>query len=576
MSTLVIRLFGSGWAKLLTAILAISVCLGMVPYAMPATEAATPTVQRGFFYVPPDDGTSVQTLAKTANFMILSGTNNTYRNQLRSAGYTGAVLQYLLSDEVDGPGPYKNSSASCNSNYDPLSNNVARFKGDFCKYIHPHEDWFLHNGAGARLYSTQGSHTFYAMNPASAGWRAFVSQRMLTDITTLGYNGLFLDNVELGLLKKQQQLPDSDGVVKEYSTDTAYINAWVSYLQYLGPILRPHGQIWANFISGFANWDPYLANLDGGMFEAFATGFTSNGLSVTKWEGMMEQAERALGNGKGILAVGQGSQSDLGQQKFALASYLLVANSQNSYFRYAKAHDYSSWWNYDDYNIALGAAKGKRYQTGSSWRRDYACGYVTVDPAAQTGNIVQTSCSTSGTTTDDSTGGTTGGTTGGSTGGTTATTSKTFTASADAYVDSSAASRNFGASQSLEADGQPNRISYLRFNVSNLSGSVVSAKLRLYATDKSGQAGGGTLFQTSSTGWNETGVTYNTRPSTTGSAIGSLGQVQAGQWYEIDVTDAITGNDTYSFALTGNAIDGAGYASRESGSHAPQLVVTTK
>jgi hypothetical protein len=49
---------------------------------------------------------------------------------------------------------------------------------------------------------------------------------------------------------------------------------------------------------------------------------------------------------------------------------------------------------------------------------------------------------------------------------------------------------------------------------------------------------------------------------------------QAAQ-YEVDVTTVVKGNGTFSFGATSSSTDGAYYDSRESGTDAPQLVVTT-
>ena len=75
--------------------------------------------------------------------------------------------------------------------------------------------------------------------------------------------------------------------------------------------------------------------------------------------------------------------------------------------------------------------------------------------------------------------------------------------------------------------------------------------------------------------WSETGTTWNNQPAIDGATLGSFGSVSRNTWYELDVTQAVTGNGTYSLAVTSTNSDGAYYDSRETGSTAPQLVVTT-
>src|SRR5687768_3297633 len=61
--------------------------------------------------------------------------------------------------------------------------------------------------------------------------------------------------------------------------------------------------------------------------------------------------------------------------------------------------------------------------------------------------------------------------------------SRTFAVVADARVEGTQPTRNFGMESALRTDGEPRYESFLRFEVSGLSGPVLRAKLRLYATD---------------------------------------------------------------------------------------------
>ncbi len=152
----------------------------------------------------------------------------------------------------------------------------------------------------------------------------------------------------------------------------------------------------------------------------------------------------------------------------------------------------------------------------------------------------------------------------------------TFTPTADTYVDNSATGTNHGTSGQLGTDNSPVKRTFLKFTVSGLTGSVSNAKLRLHTDDVSGSESpnGGTFRATSNVSWTETAVTWNNQPAIDGATLGSLGQVVRNAWYEVDVTSLVTGNGTYSIAITSSSTDGADYDSRESGSTAPQLVVT--
>lgn len=94
---------------------------------------------------------------------------------------------------------------------------------------------------------------------------------------------------------------------------------------------------------------------------------------------------------------------------------------------------------------------------------------------------------------------------------------RSFAAGADARVEQSHPSTNYGKSTTLRADyGSGSREeSYLSFPVSGLSGSVRSARLRVYLT--SGSKDGPAVYG-SGAGWKESGsggITWRNRPAPT-------------------------------------------------------------
>jgi hypothetical protein len=359
-----------------------------------------PTGQLAYFHVAPIDGEAPEVLARHASFVTLTHGDELYREELRLAGYAGTVLQFIVAAEVNGPGPYLSANEECDRRFRPLRNGVARERGVFCDEIHPHEDWFLHNGAGERLYSVVGdTGVWYHMNPASAGWRAFALQQMVNDVRgpdALGFDGIFLDNVELSIAKVAGQMANSDGEVQEFTTNSQYRAAWIAYLTELSANLRPYGLMWANLIADpndGQSWAPYLEHLDGGMMASFATGY--RGLTAARWNNNLTQVEAAIAAGKGVVAVGLGERDDHDLQAFAFASYLLIAQGTQAYFRYVSGEDplqLGEFWLYDNYEVTLGAPFGPRFRAGSVWRRDFECGYVEVDPSSRTAEIVQTQC----------------------------------------------------------------------------------------------------------------------------------------------------------------------------------------
>ncbi len=152
-----------------------------------------------------------------------------------------------------------------------------------------------------------------------------------------------------------------------------------------------------------------------------------------------------------------------------------------------------------------------------------------------------------------------------------AATSVTFTPAADAYVDSSAPTSNYGTSTQLRVDASPTVRSYLRFNVQGVTAPVASATLRVYAN--SSQSTGYTAYRVANNTWGETTLNYGNAPAL-GTSIGSSGAVNSATWTSVNVTTYITGNGTWSLALVTTNSTALSLASRESGANAPQLIIT--
>ncbi len=149
----------------------------------------------------------------------------------------------------------------------------------------------------------------------------------------------------------------------------------------------------------------------------------------------------------------------------------------------------------------------------------------------------------------------------------------TFLPSADARVNEASPSSNAGADPVLrvrQASGGSYH-TYLRFDLSALSGSVVSARLRLFSSDGSDVAG--RVFPTSGA-WAESTLTWANKPATSGALITSLGTVATDSWAEFDVTAAVSGPGLLNLVLQSSSTNSCYYSSRE-GLNPPQLIVTT-
>ena len=143
----------------------------------------------------------------------------------------------------------------------------------------------------------------------------------------------------------------------------------------------------------------------------------------------------------------------------------------------------------------------------------------------------------------------------------------------DAFVFRTTDSMNYGKDVDLKVDMDEGYTkSYLRFDLSRVHiDAVSSAKLRLYATLSS--PSGGMFITVTDSDWNEGTITYNNAPPADGIPLGMLDNVEAGKWYELDLTDTITKSEPLTICILGNHKDKVMYSSKD-GPHSPEIVLT--
>ncbi|RPI94891.1 MAG: DNRLRE domain-containing protein [Chloroflexi bacterium] len=147
-----------------------------------------------------------------------------------------------------------------------------------------------------------------------------------------------------------------------------------------------------------------------------------------------------------------------------------------------------------------------------------------------------------------------------------------FNPVADTYVNESSPGTNYGTLTTLRADASPVIRSYLRFDVQGLSGTVTSATLRVYTNSSS--SSGYEIRSMVDNSWGELTTNYTNAPVFDGVAAIS-GPFGTGVWTAVDIAPLITGNGTFSIALTTTNNTAFSLASRESGANAPQLIIET-
>lgn len=342
------------------------------PTPVPWTGAPADVLRLVWFYNPPKDG-RLDSLRSYFDLFIFGKGDEQQRDALLTLGAGGPILQYLRFDAIQDPG-------GCGDR--PGRNQVADQPGDFCRIRDKNPDWFLLGPSGQRMEYAD----YYVMDPGSPGWRAFWLERARQSQELLGWQGVFLDNVEASLTKREER----GAIPAAYPDDLSYQTAVEGFLQYLySNYFQPRNRpLYANIISvaDWQVWLRYLRYLDGVMDEGFAVDWHDGYLNPDEWEAEMAAVETAQGMGKTVLLVAQGQKFETAREQFALASYLLV-NQGRAYFRYTHQDYYDEEWLYSNYQLDLGVPLGQRYQRDGVWYRDFTRGQVVVDPAGETANI---------------------------------------------------------------------------------------------------------------------------------------------------------------------------------------------
>ncbi len=167
-------------------------------------------------------------------------------------------------------------------------------------------------------------------------------------------------------------------------------------------------------------------------------------------------------------------------------------------------------------------------------------------------------------------------------------TGTTLTNSTSAYVrGGTSAALNFGSDPTLvvkkHTDPSSTREAYLKFDLSPIS-TINSAKLRLFGAlnDTSSTSVQTQVFGGAGTSWDESTLTWNTRPATTGSALSTITVTgTAKQWYELDLTSFLkaekaAGHNTVTLVLKNPTQQNAliVFNSDDASGNKPQLVIS--
>lgn len=152
-----------------------------------------------------------------------------------------------------------------------------------------------------------------------------------------------------------------------------------------------------------------------------------------------------------------------------------------------------------------------------------------------------------------------------------------ITAYEDSYVDSDQKSKNFGNSSRMRVDGNPKKISYMKFDLGQLSGKrILSARLKLNIPtgEGSGSDNKFNLKKVGVTSWSENKINYNNKPGLS-SIIASFNGRGAGSSLDIDVKSFVSSSlgKKVGIALTTEGSNDLILMTHEASSTRPRIVV---
>jgi hypothetical protein len=147
----------------------------------------------------------------------------------------------------------------------------------------------------------------------------------------------------------------------------------------------------------------------------------------------------------------------------------------------------------------------------------------------------------------------------------------TYVPVADSYVNQSDPTQNFGDNNSIRVDGSPLVRAYLRFNVNGINGSpVTKVTLKIYANSSS--SAGFSVNQIPDNSWSEKAINFNNAPAP-GSQVGLSSGFSANAWTSTEVPSLVNADGMVNLVIVGIDQQAINLAARESGSHAPQLLI---
>jgi Hypothetical glycosyl hydrolase family 15 len=313
-------------------------------------------------------------------------------------GYSDALVHFAATHYAGTQKMLKDANArfvAVNPNWFLLHYRLGSSSGPV-EYIHDnmwssdfasvttHEDWFMHNEAGARHHDPGSNWDINDIS--STGFRDYWTQSVIADIRATGAQGVFADSFEAGISGYGVTDPDTrfDGTNPANPALWANGDTWIQQKKEWIDAARAafaatpeHFAFVPNIgamITGWANID--YSTIDGAMLEGF--GYQ---LAEADWVLGMNRAIKLTAAHKFIIV--QSYPSDVAGRQFLLATYLLLKGTRTFINLGGSGVIY-----FPEYALDFGPpladlpADVSAYRDSGVYRRDFANGMVLVNPSS--------------------------------------------------------------------------------------------------------------------------------------------------------------------------------------------------
>jgi hypothetical protein len=202
-----------------------------------------------------------------------------------------------------------------------------------------------HTNVNNRLINN--TYGFYVMNVCSPTWRRSYIDQVLAAFSTQGYSGLFEDDCWYQVANY-----GVDAFPPEPYDHHTWRSGLYEMLDSIQTAIAPRPAYFNGLHAETA--DSLLHFTEGGMTEGFAYTHWSGLVRGAQWRNMCNRGLAAGRAGKTWMALGGAPHDDQEGRLYALASYLLVADTLAMY---ANATDYQEFAHYPEFDIPLGTPR---------------------------------------------------------------------------------------------------------------------------------------------------------------------------------------------------------------------------